>query len=105
VSPWSAAAIVALVASITYVMRAGVIVVLGGRALPVAVERVVRNVGPAVLAALAVNLAAGGDGGPHLTVAEAAALVAAGLVAWRTRNLLATLVGGMTVLWLMTWWA
>ena len=56
-------------------------------------------VGGFVLAALAINLAAGGEGGPHLDLAEAAALVAGGLVAWRRKNVLWTLVVGMATLW------
>lgn len=102
-STWSAVTVVVVVAAITYAMRAGVIVAVGHRSIPAPVTRVLRNVGPAVLAALAVNLAAGGDGGPHVTVGEAAALVAAGLVAWRSRNLVLTLLAGMVVLWLSTW--
>lgn len=94
--------IVVLVGAITYGMRAVVIVALAGRAIPVPVERALRNVGPAVLAALAVNLAAGGEGGPHLEVAEAAAMVVAGLTGWWKRNLLFSLFAGMTTLWVLT---
>jgi len=54
-----------------------------------------------VLAALAINLAAGGDGGPHLQVAEAAALVVAGVVAVWRRNILWTLAAGMGTLLVM----
>lgn len=101
-SAFSAVAIVVLVGSITYAMRASVIVALADRPIPVAVERALRNVGPAVLAALAVNLAAGGDGGPHLEIAEAAALVVAGLTGWWKRNLLISLFAGMATLWVLT---
>ena len=69
-SAWSALAIVLMVGTMTYVMRAGVILALAGRAVPVPVERALRNVGPAVLAALAINLAAGGEGGPSLELAR-----------------------------------
>ena len=77
-STWSSIVIVLVVAVMTYAMRAGVIVALAGRPIPVPVERALRYVGPSVLAALAINLAAGGDGGPHLEIAEAAALIVAG---------------------------
>ena len=87
----------------TYGMRAVVIVAMADRTISPAVARALRYVGPAVLAALAVNLAAGGDGGPSLTAAEASALVAAGGVAWTTKNLIASLVVGMLTLWLGTW--
>lgn len=98
----SAIAIVAIVAVMTYVMRAGVIVALADRPIPVPVERALRNVGPAVLVALAMNLAAGGEGGPSLDVAEAAALLVTGVVAVWRRNLIWTLLAGMTTLWILT---
>jgi branched-subunit amino acid transport protein len=102
VNAWSALAIVVMVGAMTYVMRAGVIVALAGRPIPEPVERVLRNVGPAVLAALAINLAAGGDGGPGLEFAEVAALVVAGGVALWRRNLIWTLLAGMATLWLLS---
>jgi branched-subunit amino acid transport protein len=100
-SVWSSIAIVAGVGLMTYSMRAIVIVALADRTIPASLDRALRNVGPAVLAALAVNLAAGGEGGPSLEVAEAAALVVAGVTAWRWRNLIVTLLTGMGTLWLL----
>jgi branched-subunit amino acid transport protein len=101
VSVWSSLGIVLVVAGITYAMRASVIVALSGRTIPVPVERVLRNVGPAVLAALAINLAAGGEGGPHLDVEVAAALVTAGAVGWWRKSLIWSLSTGMIVLWVV----
>lgn len=100
-SAWAGLTVVLIVGAITYAMRASVIVALAGRTIPVPVERALRNVGPAVLAALAINLAAGGEGGPDLAVAEAAALVVAGGVAWWRRNVIWTLLAGMATLWLL----
>ena len=100
---WSAILIVAIVGVMTYSMRAIVIVAMANRTIPPAVDRALRSVGPAVLAALTINLAAGGEGGPSLEWAEALALVVAGIVAWKARNLIATLVAGMVTLWLGTW--
>lgn len=102
-SVWSSILIVAMVGAMTYSMRAVVIVAMANRTIPPPVERALRSVGPAVLAALAVNLAAGGEGGPSLTWPEVLALAVAGVVAWRVRNLIATLVAGMVALWLATW--
>ena len=102
-SAWSSLALVVIVGLITYAMRASVIVATANRPIPRSAERALRSVGPAVLAALAVSLAAGGEGGPNLEIAEAVALVVAGVVAWTTRNLIATLVAGMAALWLLTW--
>lgn len=90
---------VLIVAAVTYSMRAGVILLLAGRTIPPVMTRALRQVGPAVLAALAINLIAGGEGEPSgITVAELAALVAAGGVAWWRRNVLWSLVAGMAVL-------
>jgi branched-subunit amino acid transport protein len=100
-SAWSSIVIVLVVAVMTYAMRAGVIVALADRPIPVPVERALRYVGPSVLAALAINLAAGGEGGPSLDVAEAAALIVAGGVAIWRRNLIWTLLAGMTTLWML----
>ena len=101
-STWSALVIVLTVAVMTYVMRAGVIVALADRTIPVPIERALRYVGPSVLAALTINLAAGGEGGPSLELAEAAALIVAGGVAVWRRNLIFTLLAGMTTLWVLT---
>lgn len=101
-SAWSAFGIVVVVAAMTYTMRAIAIVALAEREIPVSVERVLRNVGPAVLAALAINLAAGGEGGPGLEWFEAAALAAAGAVAWWRKSVLWSLAAGMGTLWLLT---
>ena len=94
--------IVLVVAASTYGMRAVAIVALADREIPTSVERVLRNVGPAVLAALAINLAAGGPGGPHLEWVEAVALVAAGITAWWRKSVLWTLAVGMATLWILT---
>lgn len=92
-------AIVLMVGAITYAMRACVIVALAGRSIPLPIERALRNVGPAVLAALAINLAAGGEGGPHLEVEVAVALAVAGVVAWWRRSVIWSLAAGMVALW------
>ena len=97
------AALVALAAAAlgTYLARASLILLLAGRALPLAVERALANVGPAVLAALTVNLAVGGGGLRDVEAAEVAALVVAAVVArWRA-NLLLTVAAGMTTLWVV----
>jgi branched-subunit amino acid transport protein len=100
VNPVAALAIVVMVGAMTYGMRAVVIVALADRTISPAVERALRSVGPAVLAALAVNLAAGGEGGGvDISVAEVAALVVAGGVAWWRRNVLIALSAGMVTLW------
>lgn len=99
----TAAAISAVLAVglITYASRAGLIVMLADRTLPVPLQRALRYVGPAVLSALVVNLVAGGEGAGGIEPEEVAALAAGCLVAVRTRNLIASLAAGMVVLWVL----
>jgi branched-subunit amino acid transport protein len=87
----------------TYLLRAGPALLLADRDLPGPVRRALRNVGPAVLAALVVvSVAATGNGeGTGVEVAELAALVAAGGVAWWRRNLIWSFVAGMAALWIV----
>ena len=101
-SVWAAIAIVLMLGLMTYSMRAVAIVALAHRTIPPMAERALRNVGPAVLAALTFNLAAGGDGGPHMELAEVLALLVAGIVAWWRKNLILTLGAGMLTLWLVS---
>lgn len=97
------AALVALICGAvgTYIARSGLILLLADRALPASVERALQNVGPAVLAALTVNLAVDADGLAGVEFAEMAALVVAGVVAVWRRNLIWTFVAGMSTLWVL----
>lgn len=97
-----AAALTAIVAVGTYLLRAGPALLLADRDLPMPVQRALRNVGPSVLAALVVVSVAGGEGG-GVEVAEVVALVAAGAVAWWRRNLIWSLLAGMAALWIALW--
>ncbi len=93
--------VVVAVGVATYVMRAGLILLLANRTLPAVVERSLRYVGPAVLAALTVSLAFGTSegGAANLEAPEILALLASGgVAAWR-RNLVETLIVGMAVFW------
>ncbi|MGK0274793.1 MAG: branched-subunit amino acid transport protein [Ilumatobacter sp.] len=88
----------------TYAFRAGLILLLADRSLPTAVERALQNVGPAVLAALTVNLAVTGDGGASVDVdaIELASLGIAAVVGLRTKNLVFMLIAGMAALLILT---
>jgi branched-subunit amino acid transport protein len=103
-STWSAIVLVLAVGVGTYLMRAGLVLLLADRPMRPAVERALRNVGPAVLAALTVSLVAsdGADGGSSVELAEAAALVVAAVVAWRRFSLLVTLGAGMVTVWVVS---
>lgn len=88
----------------TYAFRAGLILLLADRSLPLTVERALQNVSPAVLAALTVNLAVTGDGGASVDVdaIELASLGIAAVVGLRTRSLVFMLIAGMAALLLLT---
>lgn len=92
---------VLLVAVSTYLMRASLIVLLAGVAIPPSVERALRYVGPATLAALAMNLAFGGSDGLHVDGLELVALVVAALVTLWRRQLILSMVVAMLALWVL----
>lgn len=86
---------------VTFAVRS-VLFVLAGRMteLPPAVREVLRMIPPAALAALAIPALLRPDGPTaaiELLGPELLAGVVAGLVAWRTRNLLATIAAGLVV--------
>ena len=85
----------------TYLMRAVFIVSLAKKRIPDAVLVPLRYVGAAVLAALIVGLLADAEGEVGIRPAELGGLVAAGVVAHRTRSQVWTLLAGMAVYWLV----
>jgi branched-subunit amino acid transport protein len=95
--------LIAGMAAATMATRIPLLVWLSKRKLPAGLFSALRYVAPAVLAAIILpavllpdgQLAVGWDNAPL------AAGIAAMLVSWRTRNLLATIVSGMAVLF--TW--
>ncbi|HET9260209.1 MAG TPA: AzlD domain-containing protein [Acidimicrobiia bacterium] len=87
----------------TYVSRAIFILALAKRHIPDSVMVMLQFVAPAVLGSLVVALLINGDGTVVLGVPEAVALAAGGLVAFKTRNHILTLMVGMTVFWVLRW--
>ena len=89
-----------LVAGIgTYLLRASFLAFADRLVdLPPLVERVLRQIPPAVLAALVVPQLLRPEGTLDLWQPELLAGVVAAIVSWRTRNIAATLVIGMVVL-------
>lgn len=78
---------------------------LGRVEIPNIVLRTLRYVPPAALAAILLPALLVHEGQIDLGAAEEqlwAALFAA-VIAWRTQNVLYTVLGGMVVLWLLTW--
>ncbi len=96
--------IVLALGALTFAVRVGPILLLGRLKLPGLVLRAFRYVAPAVLSAIVIPELAVRDGSLAVSL-ENPRLVAgllAGLVAWRTRNVLLTLIVGMGVLWGLT---
>ena len=90
---------------ITYVTRASFIA-LGDRVtLPPAVERALNYVGPASFAAIAAPAVFGGDRFAEFgdDIPRIIAVTVAGAVIWKTRNVPASLVVGMSTLWVLLW--
>ena len=86
-------------ALVTYLTRYAAIAALR-REVPPRLQRWLRYVPPAVLAALVAPAALAPQG--HLEFGLPAwAVLAGAAVAWRTRSVLWTLVGGLAVFWLL----
>ncbi len=85
----------------TYLSRAIFILALARRRIPDPVLVALQFVAPAVLASLIVALLIDEDGSVAIGVAEIAAFVVGGTVAYKTRNHIYTLVAGMTVFWVV----
>jgi len=97
VSPWLT---VVLAGVGTYLIRASFVVALQDVEVPELVQRALRYVPPAVLAALSIPpvVAPGGQLGIIPPAPEFLAAIVAAVVAWRTKNLAATIVVGIPVL-------
>ena len=87
----------------TYVMRASMFVVFGGRSLPTWTERPMALVAPAAVAALVASTLVVDAGAVSLPSAAEFSAVAVGFVAVRrTGNVMHAFVAGMPVFWLMS---
>lgn len=94
---WAMLLVVALSA---YVFRLSFFVLFGRiDDVPAWVDTVLNYVAPAVLAALVLPQLMYVDGGVSLANPRLAAGAVAGVVAWRTENLAATVVVGMLAFW------
>ena len=93
----SDAAVIVVIGVGTYVIRTSFIAVLGTRGVPPILESPLRYVAPAVLAAIAAPPILAYSGPVDLTPANLrlVAALAAGVVAWRTRNIGLTIVVGL----------
>jgi branched-subunit amino acid transport protein len=90
---------------VTVAARASFIVLPARTVVPAWLNRALKFVGAAVLPALIVPDVLFRDLGPEeiVNVYRIVAALGAAWVAWRTRNIFATLGAGMAVLWLLKW--
>ncbi len=88
----------------TYVARALFIALVGERRLPDRVELGLRNIGPAVLAALTASLLTS-DGVVDyvMNVPEVIASVVAVVTSWLTKRYVVSFVAAMAALWTLQW--
>jgi branched-subunit amino acid transport protein len=88
---------------VTYGIRLSSIVLLGKREFPLLIQRALRFVPPVVLSAIIFPelFQHSGQFDLSLTNARLIAGVLASIVAWRTKNVLVTIVVGMITLWLL----
>ena len=101
----SAWLIVLLVGLGTYLTRLSFIGILGDREIPTYVERPLRLVAPAAIAAIAIPELVAPTGTVNIGLDNLRLI--AGLVAiataWKTRSIGWTIASGMTSLWLLDW--
>ncbi len=89
--------------AVTFALRLSFIALLGRIRIPPSLGRALRFVPAAVLTAMVIPLLLYEDGALEVSLGNErllAGLVAA-LIAWRTRNVLLTLGGGMATLWIL----
>ena len=87
--------------AVTFALRLSLIALLGRVEVPPLLERALRYVPAAVLTAVVIPLLIFQDGALEVSLGNErliAGLLAA-LIAWRTRNVLLVLGGGMAALW------
>jgi branched-subunit amino acid transport protein len=105
VTTYSTGAVWAMVAVIgvgTWLLRLSFVTLLARvEAVPPAVSRILRLIPAAVLAAITAPAITNAGGSFDLVTARFAAGVLAALVAWRTRNVAATIGVGMVSLWVL----
>ena len=88
---------------ITFSLRFSFIALLGRISLPPLLVRALRFVPAAVLSALVAPAVLYQDGVLEPLSLKAFAGLIAALIAWRTQNILLTIVVGMGSLWLLGW--
>jgi branched-subunit amino acid transport protein len=87
----------------TFAMRFSFVALFGRMGIPVPLERALRYVAPAVLAAITLPavVAPGGTIDPWNVYVPAALI--GGIAAWRTKSIGAAILVGLPALWLLEW--
>ncbi len=96
--------VVLVIGAGTYLLRLSFIGGLGTRTMPIWAQRPLRFVAPAVLAALVVPAVVLSEGSVDVTPLgnpRFVAALAAGLVAWRLKNVAGVILVGMGLLWIL----
>ena len=90
---------------ITYAIRLSFILIFGKVEVPATLRRALRFVPPAVLTAIIVPDLLYIDGAIHVSPGNARLIagILAALVAWRTKNVILTILAGMIGLFLFQW--
>ena len=101
-SPW---VIVIIVGIGTYLTRLSFIGILGTRGVPTYVERPLRLVAPAVIAAIAIPELVAPEGEVFISFDNLRLLagLVATVVAWKTRSIGWTIGVGLVSLWILDW--
>ena len=89
--------------AVTFALRLSFIVLLGRVEMPAYLAKALRFVPAAVLTAVVIPLLFYEDGALEVSLGNERLLagLVATLIAWRTRNVLLTLGGGMATLWIL----
>jgi branched-subunit amino acid transport protein len=95
--------VVAIIGIGTYLLRLSFIGTLGQRPVPDALERPLRFIAPSVLAAIVLPALVRPEGPIDLSPdnLRLVAGVVAGVVAWRTKNIVLTTLAGLGALWIL----
>jgi branched-subunit amino acid transport protein len=103
---WGLGATVAVMGVVTYAIRLIPILLTGLGEPPLQLRRALQLIAPAVLSAIVLPelVLRGGELALRVDNGRLLAGAVATVVAWRTKNVLATIAVGMVCLWLLTAW-
>jgi len=95
--------VVILAGIVTFAMRFSFIALFGRISVPPTIERALKYIAPAVLAAITLPALLAPDGSFDAWNFYVPAAILGGLAAWKTRSIGAAIVVGLPSLWLLQW--